>query len=249
MCCIFKAGLDTSPAGNSELHRSSHGVWSGSLDFLEPVPFRSIEPDPCSDITIGVITEWLHECFTSDEHPRCRWPSSQVDLPARVVDVGPSDGSQDLFLMVTKGALGRYAALSHCWEELGSPTMVTTANYSAMQTRIRFDTLSANLRDAMIVCRKLGIRLHWADSLCILQDSPEDWAQESSNKTDIFRNSYLTIGASAAERNDQGFLAIKTSDVPIYCFQARLHDSTKPYSIHVRRAPMGLGSDSDYPGM
>ena len=36
-------------------------------------------------------------------------------LPTRIIDVGPSDGSQEPRLVVTDGNRGRYIALSHCW--------------------------------------------------------------------------------------------------------------------------------------
>jgi hypothetical protein len=42
-----------------------------------------------------------------------------MELPTRVIDVGPGDGSESPYLFITEGRSGRYAALSHCW---GLPT-------------------------------------------------------------------------------------------------------------------------------
>ena len=50
-------------------------------------------------------------------------------------------------------------------------------------------------RDAIAITRGLGYRYLWIDSLCILQDSPEDWKRESANMGYIYKNSVPTITA------------------------------------------------------
>jgi hypothetical protein len=45
---------------------------------------------------------------------------------------------------------------------------------------------------------KLGIKYVWIDPLCIIQDSEEDWREESSKMADIYSHAHLTIAATRA---------------------------------------------------
>jgi hypothetical protein len=44
----------------------------------------------------------------------------------------------------------------------------------------------------------------WIDSLCIVQDSVDDWAHEASQMGDVYANSLLTLAATAASANSCG---------------------------------------------
>ena len=50
----------------------------------------------------------------------------------------------------------------------------------------------------------LGYQYIWIDSLCIIQDSPEDWRAESVKMGSIYKNSVLNISADAASDPFQG---------------------------------------------
>lgn len=64
------------------------------------------------------------------------------------------------------------------------------------------------MRDAITVCRILGLRYLWIDSLCIQQDgdSSTDWEEQSQEMSHIFGNSWLTICAPASRSCLEGFL-------------------------------------------
>lgn len=63
------------------------------------------------------------------------------------------------------------------------------------------------LRDAIRVCRVLGLRYLWIDSLCIQQDGDgTDWEEQSQEMSHIFGNSWLTICAPASKSCLEGFL-------------------------------------------
>lgn len=68
------------------------------------------------------------------------------------------------------------------------------------------DLLPQSFRDAVDVTRMLGLRYLWIDSLCIIQDSPEDWDEEASHMADVYSNAYCTIAATRAEGSNAGFL-------------------------------------------
>lgn len=68
-------------------------------------------------------------------------------------------------------------------------------------------------QDAVVITRKLGIRYLWIDSLCIIQDSAQDWHHEASLMSSVYHNSELTISATTARDGTEG------------CFQPEQHDS------------------------
>jgi hypothetical protein len=68
-----------------------------------------------------------------------------------------------------------------------------------MERAIPREALASTFRDALKITRALGLRYLWVDSLCILQDSPEDWKERSSRMPDIYKNAFVTIAAAATE--------------------------------------------------
>lgn len=72
---------------------------------------------------------------------------------------------------------------------------------------IPLSSMTPVLRDAITVCRVLGLRHLWIDSLCIQQDGGStDWEEQSQEMSHIFGNSWLTICAPAAKSCLEGFL-------------------------------------------
>ena len=68
------------------------------------------------------------------------------------------------------------------------------------------DQLPAVMKDAIQVCRVLGIPFLWIDALCILQDSLSDWEEQSWEMAKIFGGSWLTICAASSFSCQEGFL-------------------------------------------
>jgi hypothetical protein len=63
-----------------------------------------------------------------------------------------------------------------------------------------------NFQDAIFVTRVLGLQYLWIDSLCIVQDSTEDWAIEGSQMDKIYKHAFVTIAATSASTSEEGFL-------------------------------------------
>ena len=66
------------------------------------------------------------------------------------------------------------------------------------------DVIKPTFKDAIKVTRSLGIQYMWIDSLCIIQDSRADWLHESSHMSKIYKYSYCSIAATAAEDDAAG---------------------------------------------
>ena len=130
---------------------------------------------------------------------------SEPKLPTRVIDVGPPDGSMELYLKQSKGSSGFYCALSHCW---GNPELrpfkTTKDNFSDHLKRIPWDHLPKTFQDAIIVTRSIGIRWLWIDALCIVQDDSGDWLREAATMGSIYEMARLTIAASHAKDGTEG---------------------------------------------
>jgi hypothetical protein len=120
----------------------------------------------------------------------------------------------------------KYVTLSYCW---GS-TEIKKLERSSLEDLSHeeghhyvFSTKDISLiQDAIRVTRELGIRYLWIDSLCIIQDSTEDWFTESSRMGDIYSNSYCTISATAAKDSSVGLFLDRKPPVvyPLLCVRA-----------------------------
>ncbi len=151
-----------------------------------------------SDTTLAL--RWMREC--SDNHETCRFTASARIMPTRVIRV-PHDEGSDPWLEDGKGMTDDYVALSYRW---GSANMskTLTSNLSQHQTAIPLSGLSKTIREAIDVTRQLGYKYLWVDSLCIIQDSNDDWSREASRMADVYENAALTISASASSSADSG---------------------------------------------
>ncbi|KAM0468751.1 hypothetical protein ACHAP7_010535 [Fusarium lateritium] len=110
-----------------------------------------------------------------------------------------------------------YAALSHCW---GSVQPLTLNSQTASQLRegLPIGDFPQTFQDAFWLVEQLKIPYLWIDSLCILQDSKDDWIHESSRMCDVYGNAYLMIAAVSAKNCTEGFLGPRDQgyiDIPL----------------------------------
>ncbi|KAH8803456.1 heterokaryon incompatibility protein-domain-containing protein [Xylogone sp. PMI_703] len=172
---------------------------------------RLVKDDPASDEAFSRAQSWIDFCRVN--HSRCK-PNERVPLPTRVIDVQSYNTTGQVRLFVSNGDFSKYTALSHCW---GGSSHIngevirtcTSENYDELQNGFDASRLPLTFQDAITVTHKLGIRYLWVDSLCIIQDSQEDWLMESARMGEVYGNSFITILASTAQNSDQAFLACR----------------------------------------
>lgn len=140
---------------------------------------------------------------------------------------------------MTNGEVGHYVALSYCWGPPEKhPLRTTKDNLPYHRNVIAFQTMPKVFQDAIIITRELGIRYVWIDSLCVVQDSEEDWRQESGNMGLIYERARLTIAASGAEDPSQGcFLICPAKCVPTIKMPYIPDSGEISGSVHVALAP------------
>ena len=106
-------------------------------------------------------------------------------------------------LLESIGRKENYAALSHMWGG-HQPLQLLKDNLSSFKRAIPWSKLPRTFQQAMQFTKRLGINYIWIDSLCIIQDSAEDWRAQSSKMASIYENAYTTLAASVAQNCLQG---------------------------------------------
>ncbi|KAF5541427.1 tol [Fusarium mexicanum] len=151
--------------------------------------------------TTSTIQSWITDCVGTHKGclPQSHDQFASFICPKRLLDL--SNGT--LVLREDLGQKLRYACLSHCWGKI-SIVKTTTQTIASFQTEVPLDQLSKTFRDAVDICRSLGIIYLWIDSLCIIQDSPEDWKEQAAQMADVYQHSFLTIAATKSHDGSQG---------------------------------------------
>lgn len=142
-----------------------------------------------SDQAVSWVDLWLKEC--SEHHKQCIVPEPSP-LPTRVLFL---KGPKDVSLVVTNGEVAPYACLSYCWGKR-HPIKTTASTFARYQGGIPWEDLPKTFQDAVSFVYRLGIQYLWIDSLCVLQDSIDDWLHEGSKMSHIYRDSLITLSAS-----------------------------------------------------
>ena len=78
------------------------------------------------------------------------------------------------------------------------------SNQKSLHEKVEVRELPRTIRGAVTVTRILGYQFLWVDSLCIIQDSKEDWASEAGKMGSIYQHAVLTLAALHASGNDEG---------------------------------------------
>ena len=90
--------------------------------------------------------------------------------------------------------------------------MLTKINYQDFRTNIPYDDLNKLFQDAIQASGPLGINYIWIDCLCIIQDSREDWLNESARMGAVYRNSYLNIAGTGFKDGNAGLFVQRDPD-------------------------------------
>lgn len=170
----------------------------------------SIVKAPYKTQCFSWIRDRLRECEEGDGdcHFACRRRPRSLKMPSRLLDLQLHNSSEDIRLLSGPQQNLRYVALSYCW---GSrhPIKTTSQKIEMYESRISFTELPQSFRDAVLICRSLNIRYLWIDNLCIVQDSPDDWAKESATMADVYQGAYFTLALASAEDSTQPILSAR----------------------------------------
>jgi hypothetical protein len=79
------------------------------------------------------------------------------------------------------------------------------------------DHLPQTFRDAVEVTRKFNIHYLWVDSLCIIQDSIDDWNKEALQMSQVYQHAICNIAATGAVDSTKGLFFDKNLHLPRPC--------------------------------
>lgn len=168
-------------------------------------------------------------CGVQIQNPR-RLPSRLVYIDARAYADSGYTNNVRLCLAKDCDSKIHYVALSHRWG--GSSLLnLTAATYQSMLQDVPTKQLSKNIQDAIQIACRLGFSYIWIDSLCIIQDSQEDWIRESANMRSIYAGAICTIAATGSENADGGCFHQRNS---LSLYPCRLV-GTPDWGIYVQR--------------
>ena len=172
----------------------------------------SFEQSPSTeDLTIA--KQWVETCLAT--HATCRMTAHIATMPSRLVSIHEEEGMLQARLLegeeVKPGC--SYVTLSHRWGSRPTVLLESTTRYE-FKVKIPVAQLSLTFQDALAAVLRMGFSLIWIDSLCILQDSQEDWAKECQLMADIYERATLNIAATAFSSSDQGLFVTKRSRNP-----------------------------------
>lgn len=109
---------------------------------------------------------------------------------------------------------------------------LTTSNYEALQKCIDMEDIPLTLQHAIFITRRLRYQYLWIDSLCIIQDSPDDWKVEAQKMQDVYSHCLLTIAALWGADSHAGCF---TRREPLEHLPCRIFQNTK-FSLFARSA-------------
>ena len=150
-----------------------------------------------------LLQEWLKDC-ASNHKDHADLFLEDSELPTRLLDV--SDPAKLRLCHTKKGERGKYTALSHRWGTNVHTFSTTLENIDTLCNHIDTIQLPMTFQDAVLVTQKLGISFLWIDSLCIIQNDPNDWNYESRRMESVFASAYCTLAATSAQDSTKGFL-------------------------------------------
>jgi hypothetical protein len=127
-----------------------------------------------------------------------------------LIDVGTNSTSPHLCEGKYLELGTNYATLIHCRGKQKIVT-VTRDTIGLFQGRIAMEILPETFQDAIAITRRLaekyGIRHLWIDSLCIMQDSLEDWNAEAPRMAEVYGNCWCNIAATQAPDGRSGLFS------------------------------------------
>jgi Heterokaryon incompatibility protein (HET) len=198
-----------SARGPSSCHSQAYVISlqksSSLLTFTGPGPSTSNDPFTAKRLggNVDQGINWLTQCLA--EHPACVPKLDIKEPPRRLIFVGSGDvdAVPRLVETTTYHKDLRYMTLSHCWGKQPIFTL-TTDNYATMLQRIPLSHLQQVFRDAISMTQKAEIDYLWIDSLCIIQDSVEDWKHESMNMGMVYSGAVCNIAATGFPDGSNG---------------------------------------------
>ncbi|UKZ77556.1 hypothetical protein TrVFT333_005279 [Trichoderma virens FT-333] len=181
--------------------------------------------------SLNTISNWINGC--SSAHSTCM-SGPTAELPKRVLELTPdSENNINVRLVEDLGGQEKYICLSHRWGASTHLCQTTIDSLPKHLEGIPWNLLPKTFQDAAKVAVWLGIKYLWIDSLCIIQDSSDDWKVQAAQMCEIYSRAYVTLAAAWAADSDVGLFRESAS----FKVQITTHLGSQAVSYLIRRVP------------
>lgn len=206
-------------------------------------PDTAAEPSPEPSSTgslesFNMIKDWLKMCLR--DHEECMQDQVHPWRPSRLLRISASDDSR-IFACLDEKLDQNDRATYLTLLLLGKkPVMCLTTSYHAdFKKEVPLELLPMKIRDAITTTKATGLEFLWVDSLCIVQDSREDWQHESAQRAMIYFKPFLNPAATWATESSDGLFHQRNSytSAPISMFLPR--EKSTRYTQHASTYVIG----------
>ena len=160
-------------------------------------------------IVINRVKTWIRSCQ--------RWHGNDCQNFVSRTDRGMPPGFRvidtwDRCIINEPGRECKYLALSYVWGGTSS-LKLSTANIGEMRQpgnlKRKWQQIPRTIQDAITLTSSLGQRFLWVDSLCIIQDDPQDKNGLIPFMDLIYDRAFLTIVAATGQDSDAGLPGLR----------------------------------------
>lgn len=202
--CIRNPQVIARSAWNVEETKSSPKM-DAKVIALQAAPHPSpTNHSTGSEEAFALARLWIDKCTRG--HDNCEKRSSSTRrIPRRLLDVSQVVDTTNGAVRVINSAEHiakrsnqmRYVTLSHRWNPTYNCFTLESNIHKHEAQGIEMIHLPKTFAEACVTVKKLGLVYVWIDSLCIIQDSGADKAQEIPNMADYYQNAELNLSASS----------------------------------------------------
>lgn len=180
-------------------------------------------------------------------HSRCERPevaSESTWVPKRLIYIDDENSRLRLVRGTDVPSNTSYTTLSHCWGQVKDKLVLTRSNIEEWHEQLPPLGKWKTFVDAIEISRQLQIPYIWIDSLCIVQDSKDDWQHQCPQMCNVYKRSYCNIAATSAIDDTEGCFFERDVDMDL---PLRLCFATEGYQLK----PAGtivipaIGNDKD----
>lgn len=195
---------------------------------------------------MALARHWISDC--NKHHSRCKRPevaSKPTWVPERLIYIDDENSRLRLVRGADVPLNTCYTTLSHRWGHVKDKLVLMQSNIEEWYEQLPSLGKWKTFADAIETSRQLQIPYIWIDSLCIIQDSKDDWQHECPQMCNIYKRSYCKIAATSAMDDTEGcfFERDVDMDLPLRLCFATEGSQLKPAENIVIPA-IGDGKDS-----
>lgn len=249
---ITLCAVATSGCAPSRLKRVGNRDYEGpravTNDILDRLTLLDYAPTNTvgSPQSMGLVRHWISNC--NKHHSRCKRPgvtSKSTWVPGRLIYIDDENSCLRLVRGADVPSNTSYTTLSHRWGQVKDKLVLTRSNIEEWYERLPSLGKWKTFVDAIETSRRLQIPYIWIDSLCIIQDSRDDWQHQYPQMCDVYKRSYCNIAATSAIDDTEGCFFGRDIDMDLplrLCFAPEGHQLKPAESIVI--PAMGNGKDS-----